>query len=61
MTPVFINKLFVNQSQPDRIQYVMGDGNDERRLWVTQEKDPALFAFLKPHVPAKYRQWLKDS
>jgi len=62
VTPVSINKLFVNQAQPERIQYVMVDRDSgaQRRLWVTQEKDPALFAFLLPHVPKRYQQWLKQ-
>lgn len=29
-------------------------------MWVTQEKDLALFAFLLPHVPKRYQQWLKQ-
>jgi hypothetical protein len=36
MTPVSINKVFVNQAQPERIQYVMVDRDSgaQRRLWV---------------------------
>jgi hypothetical protein len=54
-TPVYVDKLFVLRPQTDRIQYVLRDGNDVRHCWVTKEKDPALFAFLLPHVPEKYR------